>query len=111
MKTLLKLALVALVANATWRIGTAYVSHYRFKDSVQSTAQFRGRKSDQQIRDRILELAGEFDVPVTEQSLTLRADEHHTIVDASYERPIDILPGFTYPWRFTVHIDTFTMLP
>lgn len=111
MKTLLKLALVALVANATWRIGLAYVSYYRFKDSVQTTTQFRGRKSDQQIRSRILELAGEYDVPISEQTLTLRADEHHTTVDASYELRIAVLPRVTVPWPFTVHVDTFTMLP
>jgi hypothetical protein len=112
MKTLLKLAVVALVANATWRVGTAYMSFYRFKDSVQATTQFRGEKSDQQIRARILELAGEFDVPISEQTLSLRIDEaHHTIVDATYERPIDVLPGFTYPWPFAVHVDTFTMTP
>src|SRR5206468_12897861 len=29
-KTALRLALVAALANATWRVGTAYVKHYRF---------------------------------------------------------------------------------
>lgn len=111
MKLLIKLTIVALVANATWRVGSVYLSHYKFKDSVQQMTQYRGDKSDEQIRQRIFELAAQFDIPVGEESLTIRRDEDHTIVDGSYKRPIDLLPGFTYAWPFTVHIDTFTVRP
>ena len=36
------------------------------------------------------------------------ASSNHTIVDGSYVRPVDLLPGYQYPWPFTWHIDTFT---
>ena len=109
MKTLLKLVVVALVANATWRVGSAYVTFYRFKDAVQTVTQFRGEKSDYQVRRRILELAGDFDVPISDEALSIRQDSNHTYVDASYTRPVDLLPGYTYPWPFTIHTDTLSL--
>ena len=109
MKTLLKLALVALVANATWHVFQAYSAHYRFKDAVESTAQYRGNKTETDVRDRVLELASQYDVPVTRENLSVTIGEKHTIVETSYARPVDLLPGFTYPWPFSVHVDTFTV--
>jgi len=37
-KTLLKLAIVAIVANATWHVWGAYAAHFKFKDAVQSAS-------------------------------------------------------------------------
>ncbi len=111
-KLAIKLAIVALIANATWRIGGAYAAHYRFTDAVQATTQFRGAKTDDQIHDRILDLASQYDLPVTADNLRVRRENNsHTIVDGTYAKPIDIVPGFTYPWPFTFHVDTFVYGP
>ncbi len=110
-KTLIKLAFVALLANATWQIFNAYWPYYKFKDAVHATAQYSGDKSDDQVRVRIVELAAQFDVPVTEENFTLRREDKHTIVDSTYTQPIEVFPGFTYPWVFTIHVDTFTVAP
>jgi len=107
MKVLIKLLIVALIANGTWRVGTAYMSYYKFKDAVRETTQHRGTKSDAQIHDRVFELANEYDIPVTDENLTIIRQEDHTIVDGSYIQPIDIVPTFRYNWPFKVHIDTF----
>ena len=107
-KSLLKLAIVALVANATWHLFVVYSAHFRFKDAVQSTTLYRGEKTDAQVRDKILELAAQYDVPVTNENLKIRSEEKHTFVDASYVQPVDLVPGFTYPWAFTISLDTFT---
>ena len=107
-KLILKLAVVALLANASWRVGGAYVSHYKFEDSVQQAALFRGTKSDDVLRQRIFELASDFDIPVTEDQVTLTTSNHHTIVDGSYTRIIELAPGFTYPWEFTFHVDALS---
>ena len=107
-KLLLKLAIVALLANATWRIGSAYATHYRFTDAVQATTQFRGAKTDEQIRERVLDLASQYDLPLVDDGLTVRTENtNHTVVDGSYAKPIDLVPGYTYRWPFKFHIDTF----
>ena len=107
-KTIVKLAFVALLANATWHVFAVYLAHYRFKDSVTSTAQFGGQKSESQLRGRILELAGEFDVPVTDENLSIRRDAHRTIVETSYKRPVELVPGYKYEWPFTMYVAVFT---
>jgi hypothetical protein len=108
-KVLLKLVVAALVANAAWRLGSAYLAYYRFTDAVQATTQYRGDKSDAQLQSRILELAAQYDVPLAPDAFTVRRDESHTIVDGSFKKPVELLPGYAYPWAFTWHTDTFVV--
>jgi hypothetical protein len=111
-KLLLKLALVALIANAAWRVGSAYVTFYRFKDAVTETAQFGTQKSKAELRQRILELASEYDVPLAADAVSVRRDDrNHTVVDGSYTQPVDVLPGYRYLWPFVWHVDVVTLNP
>jgi hypothetical protein len=105
-KLVLKLAVVALLANASWRVGSAYVAHYKFEDSVQQAALFRGSQTDDVLRRRVFEIASDYDIPVTEDDLTLTTSEHHTVIDGGYTRIIELVPGYKYPWEFTFHVDT-----
>ncbi|HEY3052362.1 MAG TPA: hypothetical protein VGK04_03135, partial [Thermoanaerobaculia bacterium] len=77
-KLILKLIVVALLANAAWRVGSAYVAHYKFEDAVQQAALFRGSKTDDVLRRRIFELASDFDIPVSDDQVMLITNEHHT---------------------------------
>ena len=43
MKLLIKLAVVGLLANAAWRLGAEYLTHYRFSDSVQEASIVRDK--------------------------------------------------------------------
>ena len=51
-KTIVKLAFVALLANAAWQVFNVYWAHFKFNDAVQQTTQFRGDKTDAQLRAR-----------------------------------------------------------
>jgi hypothetical protein len=106
LRTLVKLALAALLINASWQLFSVYWSHFKFVDAVSATTQFRGDKSEDQIRNRILELAGEFDVPISNENLTIQDSKVRTVVDGDYTRPVKLLPGYTYPWKFNLHTDT-----
>jgi hypothetical protein len=108
-KAVLKLALVALLANACWRVGTAYMSFYKFKDAVEQTTQFDPDRTDDQLRQRILDLAGQYDVPLTPDAFSIQRSDYHTIVDGSYRQKIELLPGYRYAWPFTFHTDTFVV--
>ena len=107
-KTVIKLAFVALLANATWHVFVPYLAHFKFKDAVTSTAQFGGEKTEAQLRDKVLDLAGEFDVPVTEENLSVRMEAHRTVVETSYTRPVELVPGYKYKWPFSMRVDLFT---
>jgi hypothetical protein len=109
MKFIFKLLIVALIANATWRVGSAYLNYYKFKDAVRETTQHRGTKSDEQIHDKVFELVNEYDIPVTDQTLTITTRDNHTIVEGSYIRTLEIVPTFKYNWPFKVYVDTFVV--
>jgi hypothetical protein len=103
-KAILKLIAVVLIANALWRVGSAYASFYRFKDSVRAAAMDQ-RQSEDHLRQKILELASMYDVPLTEEAITIRREQGHTIVESPYTTPVAVLPGYEYQWPFSVDVD------
>ena len=110
-RTVIKLAFVALLANAAWQLFNAYWPYYKFSDAVRVTAQYRGQKTDAQVRERILELAAQYDIPISDENLTVRFDDAHTLVEASYVQPVALAPGYTYPWPFAIQVDTAPVAP
>src|SRR5262245_32731643 len=109
MKTLFKLLIAALIANASYRVGNAYLNYYKFKDAVREATQHRGTKTDEQIHDKLFALVNEYDIPATDDTLKITTRDNHTIVDGSYIRTIEIVPTFKYDWKFDVHVDTFVV--
>jgi len=109
MRTLLKLAVVALLANAAWHLFGAYSPNYKFQDGIQYAAQNRGQMSDEALRDKILEIASQFDVPVSATDVSVTHRETHTTVDLSYVRPVDLAPGIKYSWPFSIHVDVISL--
>ena len=107
----LRLALVALIANATWHLGTAYLTYYKFKDSITETARFSKEKSDKQLHMRVLELASQFDIPLAVDAFTIRHENGHTYVDGAYIQLVELVPGYSYPWSFSWSIDARTITP
>ena len=111
LKTLVKLAVAALVANAAFQLGSAYAGFYRFKDSVDSLGQYGAKRSEDDIRHRIVELASQADLPLDEDSLTIRRENSHTYIEGSYVKRIELMPGRPYPWTFPFKSDTFVVGP
>ena len=111
MRTLIKLVIVALVVHAAFRIGMSHWTYYEFKDAVHQTAQFAGNSSEDEIRQRVLQLATRMDVPVDEQAISVRLDGLDTFVDAAYVDRILVAPGYRYPWRFNVNVHVFAVRP
>ena len=48
---------------------------------------------------------------LAEEALTVRHQDDHTLVDASYMQPVDLVPGYRYQWPFAFSVDTFTIIP
>jgi hypothetical protein len=110
-KLLIKLAIVAMVANMAWHVMTAYMAYWKFKDAVQQTTQFGNDKSLVQLRQRVLQLATDHDLPIGEDDFSIQREGLHTITDGSYSRPIDLLPWYRRDWPFKFHIDTASDAP
>ena len=109
MKTILKLIVVALLANAAWHLFNAYAPHYRFKDGAQYAAQFRAQMTDEDLHGKIMGLAAEYEIPVTATDVQVRQQCERTIVKASYDRKIELLPGFSPSWPFSFEVDALNL--
>ena len=108
MKTIIKLVIAALVVHASWRAGSVYLRYYQFKDNVQQAAQFSDRQAESELRERVMTLAGQHQIPLAPADLRIKRADNHTLIDATYTEQIEILPRYFYPWDFTVNVDTFT---
>jgi hypothetical protein len=102
-KTLTKLIVVALIANALWRAGSAYTTFYRFKDSIYEAAMQGTTEAD--LKQKVVELAHTYDLPLTAEDLTVTREVQHVSVKTSYTSPVAVLPGYEYQWPFTVDVD------
>lgn len=110
-KGILKLAFLAVIANATWHVFVPYQAYVKFKDAVHAASLADFERPEEEQKARVLSLANRFDIPLTADGFTLRREQTHTITDGSYTQPIELFPTFWYPWTFTWHIDTLHLAP
>ena len=111
MKTLLKLAVAALVIYACWQAGSVYLRYYQFKDEVQQTALFGAAKSDSELHKVIMDIANRMQVPLAPENVSVRRGENHVMIDAAYTEKIQLVPTYYYPYDFKVKLDVLTMGP
>lgn len=104
MKLLLKLAVAALLANAAFRIGSEYLAHIKFRDAVRDVATYRST-TNEDLRMRIAKLAAQYNVPQSDDGLTITRDARHVTIQGAYEKKIEIVPTYPYPWRFDWELD------
>jgi hypothetical protein len=106
-KTIIKLAVAALLVHACWRSANAFLKYYKFKDAVHETVLFSNAKSDAQLQSRVMDLARQFDVPVAADDVAITHQENRTIVNAVYTDQIELVPSKFYPWEFKVNVEAF----
>lgn len=103
-KLFIKLALAALLANGAYRIGSEYLTYIRFRDGVRDAAMFKAR-TDEELQRRIMDLAGQYDLPLTEEAISIQREERRVMVQGRYRKPIEIVPSYFYAWPFSWSIE------
>src|SRR5262245_47388052 len=93
MKTLIKLLLAAIVLTATVQASRAAIRHYSFVDALQEAMLFAGSRTEEELADRVMELAGDHGVPLEPESVSVRREAFLVVVQAPYSADIDLLPG------------------
>lgn len=109
-KTILKLAVAAFIANAAWRLGSEYITEFKFTDAVREAAIYEGR-GDFDLRQHVAGLASQFDLPFDDDALKIEHVGKSIVVSGAYEKPIEFLPGHAYPWRFEWKVDADLVRP
>ena len=110
-KFILRLALLAVIVNATWHVFVPYQAYVKFKEAVQASSLDNSARSEDEQRAKVLSLARQFDIPLKADGFTLHREATHTATEGSYTQRIEIFPAFWYPWTFTWHTDTLTVAP
>ncbi len=105
-KGLIKLAIVVLLANAIWRAGSAYLSYYKFKDAVTDVAINSKNKTDDELREKVMSLAMEYDEPIEADAVAIRRENDHLYIEGSYTKPVALFPGYEYQWPFSLTADS-----
>lgn len=103
-KLLIKLAIVALIANAGYHIGSEYLTYVKFRDDIRDAAMFKA-KNDVELMSRILDLAVRYDLPVSEDNITIERNERRVNIEGWYDQPIEVAPNYTYPWHFGLSLE------
>ncbi len=83
-KSVVKVLIAIAIANALWRVSSSYISYYRFKDSVDDLATHSGGKTESQLKDRVVELAGMYDEPVDPEAIDIRHDQNHITISTGH---------------------------
>jgi hypothetical protein len=109
-KLAVKLAIAGLIANAAWQAGQVFAAHYQFRDEIRQAALIRGQ-TDAQLQQRVIELAGSRNIPLSEHGFTIRREERHIFLRGAYDRLVPLAPRFDYPWRFEFDIDAYIIDP
>ncbi len=100
-RKLFGLAVFLLIAHAAVRAGTVWLHYQNFKDGVRETALFAGTKTDEVLKDHVMQLAQENSVPLDPDDVTIDRGGSLTI-RASYVEMVEFLPGYRRPWQFEV---------
>lgn len=103
-KLVLKLAIAALLGNAAYRVGSEYLTYFKFRDAVRDAAMFKAR-NDVELSAQIMELASDYDVPLEEADLSITREERQVQVDGSYDKVIEVVPTIFYTWHFSWSTD------
>lgn len=123
---IIKVVIALLVLHAAFRIGNAYWNFYRWEDAVQQGAQFAERRSDKQLCEEMMNQAAVYEVPISGaavtvlrgtnapyncgngqaglESLGLATSPNQIFVTAGYVQPLQVLPGYVYPWPFKLEV-------
>lgn len=106
MQTILKLAFGALLILGTVQAGRAAIKHYAFVDAIQEAMLFVGSRTEEELVDRVMEIAADHQVPLEYENLTVRREAFQVLVDGTYTETIEIIPRiWSRRWDFAIDVD------
>lgn len=106
-RLVVRLAIVALLANAGYHLVSEYIRHIKFRDAIRDAAMFKA-KNDADLMVRIMTLAEQHEVPLDEENVSIEREERQVKIEGWYDQPIEVVPNYEYPWHFSLSMDVLT---
>jgi hypothetical protein len=105
MSTIIKIAIAATVLTGTVQGARAAIKHYTFVDALQESMLFVGSRTEEELAVRVMEIAGDHQIPIDPANLAVRREAFLVTVDGTYTESVNILPGvYSRPWDFEVAV-------
>jgi len=106
MSTIIKLIFTALVLNACVQAGRSSWNFYQFQDAVQQATLFSSKETPEQLKARVVDIAGEQQVPLDAATVTIEYMATQARVKGSYTDDVQLVPGaYTYRWTHELDLD------
>jgi hypothetical protein len=106
MSTLIKLLLAALVVNACVQAGRSSWNFYQFQDSVEQATLFSWKDTPEQLKARVMVIAGEHQVPLEPETVVVSYQATQARVKGNYTDDVRLVPGaYTYRWTHELDLD------
>ena len=110
MKTILTLLIAGVLINGSVRAGLAGMRYYQLKETAQQAVLFGAGSTTADIRQTILEKAGELDLPLDPEHLTVGRQATRTWANGSYRHGIEVFPNQPYYVNFEFSVEGYSMV-
>ena len=99
LRRVIELVIALAFLYAGWHAGVAYFHYYQFTDALGELALFAGNSTEEQLRERVAELAQRYQVPLDPSLITVRTGSEVTQITAPYTEKVKLLPSYEYEWK------------
>lgn len=105
LRLVLRLVILGLLVHAAVRVLPEFWHYMQFKDAVTEVASYPGRRTNDQLRDRILELAEVHQIPIEAQDVAVTRQGDRVLVSTAWTAQLQYLPRKSWPHDFIVDIE------
>lgn len=102
LRNLIRIAVVLLIGHALYRFVPVYIHYQQFKDAVEEAALYSKDRTDIEVVDRVMALAGRYAIPIQPDDVQVTRDKQFTYINILYEEQIEWLPTYRRPMPFTI---------
>lgn len=104
-KSALRIGIAVAIINGTARTALVYWSYYQFEDAAQQLAVFGWQAPPEVLRSTAFDKASELFIPITEEQIVVTREGPRTMIQASYEHPVEYFPKRTYPLKLSFAVE------
>jgi hypothetical protein len=109
-KLTIKLAIVALIANALYQVVPAYYTNWQFNDSLKELATYPGLHATlPQVLDKCEKIAKAYELDLTRADFDVKmagvGGTKTMTIDVSYQVVLKPIPGHPQPHVFAMHVE------
>lgn len=105
LRNAIRLIVLALIVHAGVRIVPVFWHYVQFKDAVVELATYTGRRTPDQIKQRVAQLAEEHGVPIAAEDVTVTQENQITHVSTAWTAQLEYLPTRFYPYDLVVDVE------